>query len=69
MNITIGKVSAFAGSETSPSCIRDSVGTVTWFCEPVFDVDGIAYLHWMLYMKSSFTLKLVQAVSGIVSGL
>jgi hypothetical protein len=55
MSITIGEVSVFAGSETSLSCIRDSVGTVTWFCGPVFDVDGIAYVYWLLYMKSCYT--------------
>jgi hypothetical protein len=55
MSITIGEVSIFAGSETSLSCIRVSVGTVTWFCGPAFDIDGIAYAHWLLYMKSCYT--------------
>ena len=42
MNITNREVSAFAGSETSPSCLGLGMWSwdCTWFCGPAFDLDG-----------------------------
>lgn len=55
MNITNGEVSAFAGPDTSPSCLGLGMWSwdCTWFCGPAFDLDGTAYVRWLLYMKSS----------------
>ena len=50
MNITNGEVSAFAGSETSPSCLGLGMWSwdCTWFCGPAFDLDGTAYVHLLI---------------------
>jgi hypothetical protein len=68
MKITNGEVSAFAGSETSPSCLGLGMWSwdCTWFCGPAFDLDGTAYVHWLLYMESSYTkIATVWTTAGV----